>query len=229
MYTRETFESKKLKRQLINKLIREMLSCGDRGSIVVLSGPAIEVQYNELKPLLRNKSDLLFVDNDVKMVKRERLIERVKKLNDPRAKFYTGDIWEALKECYVKKQGWKYRHVFFNLDFCCTASTLARDGLYEHLYWLAASKLPRRKGFWLAFTFCRWGDFTREWQKVPSKTIGIMDRVGWSLVISHIIPYAEKGENGKNKGGTNMVTMWFKFKWNNLKRRPSYAYMEAEV
>ena len=77
MYTRENFESKKLKRQLINKLIREMLSCGDRGSIVVLSGPAIEVQYNELKPLLRNKSDLLFVDNDVKMVKQsERKVER---------------------------------------------------------------------------------------------------------------------------------------------------------
>jgi len=34
-----------------------------------------------------------------------------------------------------------------------------------------------------------------------------MDQVGWPLVVSHIIPYAEKGENGKARGGTHMVTM----------------------
>jgi len=216
--TKELFENRPVKRQTYAQLIAKMHLFKDKGCIVSLGGPAIEIHYKELASLLRRNSQLLFAEIDKVLIIDENLPSRIEALGDSRVKFYAGDIWDGIMFNYVQKQGWEHKHVLFDLDFCCTAPTAIKQSLYTHLSLLAKSKLPRKNGFWISLTFCRRGDLTNEWQRVISEIIQLFTNQGWQLSINNNITYAEKGGNkAKRRIGNNMVTMQFRFRWDYTK------------
>lgn len=216
---RELFENKKVKRSLHRELTDRILSFGDKGCVVSLCGPAVEVHYKELKPLLRKHSQMLFAEIDLELINSENLVRRVYDLCDNRIKLFGGDVWDGINRLYLQRQGWHHKHVLFDFDFCCTASTaINKLGLYSRLEALAASKLPRKNGFWLAFTFCRRGDKHNMWRSSISDIIQLFAKHNWELSLNVNTPYAEKGGDKKRpRIGANMITMFFRFRWNYTK------------
>jgi len=209
MYDRKTFESKKFKRALENRIAKEILSYGDKGCVVSLCGPAVETHFGTLKPILRNKSELLFAESNPAIVKKERMKERVEACGDKRIVFRAYDVWDAVRKRYIYREGWKHKHVFFDLDFCATADTLVGQGLLLELKKLARSKLPRRGGFWLSITSCQRGDIDAEWWNLYTNVGRIFLNAKWSIrPPTRIEPYREQGHKG-----ANMVNMLFHFKY----------------
>lgn len=216
---RELFENKKTKRNLHREFTDRILSFGDKGCVVSLCGPAMETHYKELKPLLRKNSQMLFAEINPKVIENERLAQRTEALGDRRVKFFAGNVWDGIHLQYLRRQGWHHKHVLFDLDFCCTAETaIKRLDLYSKLETIAASKLPRKNGFWISVTFCRWGDKNNRWRAAISEIIHIFAKHNWELSFNHNAPYAEKGGNKeKRRLGANMLTMVFRFRWNYTK------------
>ena len=210
-YDKHMFENKLVKRGLYTKLISSINEYKDRGSIVTLIGPALETHYNELRPILRPRSDLLMAEYDSDLIKRECIVERIKNLHDDRITFFKGDVWDSIKKRY-KNCGWHHKHVLFDMDFCCTAKTAFDNGLTRHLEWLITSKLPRRKGFWISLTFCRRKDTKEIWRSLPSDVLYLYGKYGWSMTEERVITYTEKSPNKKGRVGANMVMMWFRFR-----------------
>ena len=206
MYARQLFENKLVKRKLHNYLTSKILSFNDRGCIVALAGPAVEVHYKELKPILRKNSELLFAEIDSEMAAEEKLIERVNKLKDKQVVIQIDDVWKAIINKYITKNGWEHKHVLFDFDFCCTAQTVVKNDLYSNLRWLSNSKLPRNSGFWVAMTFCKRKDINHTWHEIPSKMIDIFYEAGWNLTLNENLSYTE------GHTGANMVNMLFRFK-----------------
>jgi len=220
------FENRPVKRSIYRGLIARMQSYNDKGSIVSLGGPAIETHYKEMAPLLRKRSELLFAEIDRKMIREERLVKRIKDLSDSRVIFYEGDVRHGILDHYIIKDGWYHKHVLFDMDFCRTANTIIRElNFLGFLDVLAKSKLPRKGGFWLVLTFCRWGDIESCWSKSISKIIDIFHDNGWRLSVADICPYAEKRSLGT--AGTSMVTMHFRFHWDYGSRPVSRNSLEG--
>jgi hypothetical protein len=201
---------------MYKQLFSKMHKYGDRGSIASLGGPSIEIHYKELEPLLRRRSSLLFAEMNKNLIQHENLVQRIQNLNDPRVDFYQGDIWDGINS-YMKADGWYHKHVLFDLDFCCSAPTVIKAGLWNYLAKLAESKLPRKNGFWISLTFCRRADLGNEWMWVPSLVLKTFTVRGWQPSHAAILPYAEKRSGANGKVGSNMVTMQFRFKWDYLK------------
>lgn len=202
------YEGKKKKRALEEKNISTILKHNAKGCVVCLSGPAIEVHAEALAPLLKAKSELLFVEIDEDLAKSENMGKRTKKIGDSRVTFRTGNVWDVVRGKYLYRNGWKGKHVLFDLDFCETAESLIAKGLLKELRLLAQSKLPRRSGFWLSLTVCQRGDINSEWIVLPSKMIDIFHKAKWSIrPDSRINPYKDGNR------GSPMLNFLFHFRY----------------
>jgi hypothetical protein len=178
-YKTKTFEAKKKKAKLHEDVVDEVLSHGDRGCVVSLPGPAIERHVKVFQPLLRKNSQCMLVEWNRDMVREEQMRQRMKACGDLRFVLSVGNVWDCLRRCYINRQGWEYKHVLFDLDFCATVDILVSQGLILELKRLARSKLPRRTGFWISLTVCKRQDIDREWAQLPGKIVDIFENVGW--------------------------------------------------
>ena len=208
-YRTGTFEAKERKARLHEDIVKEITAHGDRGCVISLPGPAIERHIKVFQPLLRKHSQVMFVEWNKKTVKKERMRERMKACGDARFLLSVGNVWDCMRRRYINKQGWEHKHVLFDLDFCATVDTLVSQGLILELKRLARSKLPRRNGFWISLTVCRWKDNDSEWIRLPSKIAEIFVNAGWSLKYWKCDPYKEQ------RGAPMFHTLLrFEYNWN---------------
>lgn len=210
-YRTETFEAKKKKEKLHEDTVSKILSYGDKGCVLSLPGPAVERHVRVFQPLLRKHSQTLFVEWNRKMAKKEQMRERIKACGDTRFVLSIGDVWGCLRRRYINKEGWEHKHVLFDLDFCVTVDTLVSQGLILELKRLSRSKLPRRNGFWISLTVCKWKDYDREWIRLPGKVVEIFENSGWRLQHWEGEPYKER------KGAPMFhILLRFRYDWNLL-------------
>ena len=209
----DLFAGKERKRLIIEHNIKTILSFGDKGCVVSLSGPSPEIVYHYLKPLLKKKSQLLLAEHDAKMVEDLRLRHRTEQIKDGRLIFRTGDVFKEMRRQYETRQGWEHKHVLFDLDFCDSARTLLRDTpIFESLKWLAKSNLPRKEGFWISITTCQRGDFNADWMRLQDFVRRTFWTECWNTNAEQRNNYIETGK----RGGTAMVNWlirFYKSKW----------------
>ena len=160
--------------------------------MVSLPGPAVERHVKVFQPLLRKHSQVMFAEWNKNIVKKEQMRKQLKACEDPRFFLSVGNVWDCLRRCYINRQGWEHKHVLFDLDFCGTVDTLVAQGLILELKRLARSKLPRRSGFWISLTVCKWKDYDREWIHLPGRVVEIFANAGWRLHHWDCDPYKEQ-------------------------------------
>jgi len=226
-YETTVFEGKKVKRSVslenikrISRWGKNILSLGrkkkrsmDKGCAVSLCGPAIETHVKEILPLLRCKSELLVAEWSKKTIEKENMVERVKSIGDERVVFYVGNVWDGIRQHYLKKKGWNHKHVLFDLDFCNTVDELLTQKLQIELKHLARSKLPRRQGFWVFLTFLQRGDMDKEYWDFANKVGRIFHEAGWQISYHHMLPYRDGHK------GAPMCNIVFRFHWDYSKQR----------
>ena len=211
-HTREAFENKPVKRGLYDKVVKKMLEKDDKGCVTSLCGPAAKLHAESLMPLLRSNSELLFAEWDKELSIEQEMEKQIKECNDKRIVFKLGNIWDVMRSKYIYKKGWQHKHVLFDLDFCRSTDVLIAQGLQLELKRLARSKLPRKSGFWIYLTVCKRGDRDEEWLSFSNKVLNIFTRNGWSMSYTKLESY-------KDVKGPHMVSMLFRFKWNDTNNR----------